>query len=424
MQKRLQAGLSTTLIFIACSGTALAAPSSYTPIGPNIGYGDSSNPNSLYSALANPANNDLNAADIEGSRYGLGAAAQIQAETDGLEDSKDFLDDQIKPILDRNDYEDAELLQEEVNKFLRRYDRGNFSAIGGATVPLIIKNDVLGGGISFDYTHQRASKGEVIRKDDVSATLRGTDIGLESGDAAIAIHYKELDEFALGYGRSIIDNNHGRLSVGVTARYLGLLSNARAIDLSEIADDNLGAKDKDTGDYIDDIDSGSSESGITADIGINWTSENYMIGLVGMNLNSPEFDVQDKSTGNANTAFAIEDKFELEAQYRLNAQWFSQNRNWTLAGSLDLQEANDLNDEETQWWTISASYATSTWYVPDVRLGLRGNLAGSEYTYGTLGLTLGFLTMDVASTTTDFSGVADDQEDAGIMASVGVEFDF
>ncbi len=96
-----------------------------------------------------------------------------------------------------------------------------------------------------------------------------------------------------------------------------------------------------------------------------------------------------------------------------------------MAGSYDLNKANDLNNEDTQWWTTSVSYATnSAWYIPDVRLGLRGNMVGTEYTYGTAGLTFGFLTLDVASTTTDFSGISDKQKDAGAMASVGVEFDF
>jgi len=215
------------------------------------------------------------------------------------------------------------------------------------------------------------------------------------------------------------------LSVGVTARYLNLLSNAKAVDFSEIANDNLGNADKDTNDYIDDIDSGSSDSNITADIGLNWTAENYMVGLVGMNLTSPKFDVNDKSTGNANATFGVDDEFELEPQFRVNAQWFSANREWTLAGSVDLKEANDLNDEATQWWSTTASYATNqAWYLPDVRVGLRGNMAGSGYTYGTFGVTLGFVTLDMAATTTDFSGVADDQEDAGVMASMGIEFDF
>ncbi|MDR9498215.1 MAG: conjugal transfer protein TraF [Hydrogenovibrio sp.] len=415
----------TAILTSLGASAALAAPSSYTPIGTNIGYGDSSNPNSLYSALANPANNDLNVADTKGARYGLGATFQMQAETEDLEGAVDFLDDRIKPYLDSNTAGDVTDLQNETNAFLTEYDRGNFSAIGGVTVPLVVKHNTLGGGLSFDYTRQMAAKGEIIKRSNVNASYTGGNLGIDSGDAALAVHYKELNEFALGYGRTVLRQGKSHLSVGVTARYIDILSNAKAVDFSEIADDNLGNADKDTNDYIDDIDSGSSDSNITADIGVNWTAENYMVGLIGMNLTSPKFDVNDKSIGNANATFGVDDEFELEPQFRVNAQWFSADREWTLAGSVDLKEANDLNDEATQWWSTTASYATNqAWYIPDVRMGLRGNMAGSSYTYGTFGLTMGFWTVDLASTTTDFSGIADDQEDGGVMFSTGVEFDF
>ncbi len=124
-------------ILMATAVSVQAAPSSYTPIASNIGYGDASNPNTLYSPLANPANNALTAADMEGSRFGLGATVQIQAEFDGLEGSKDFLDDKIKPILDKGTYtpQDAIDLQNLTNEFLTKYNHGNFSTITGAPYP-------------------------------------------------------------------------------------------------------------------------------------------------------------------------------------------------------------------------------------------------------------------------------------------------
>ena len=407
------------------SGTVSAAPASYTPIGTNIGYGDSANPNSLYHALVNPANNNIHAADIEGARYGLGATAQIQLESDGLEGAETYLDDNIKQLLDDNRFEDVDRLQTNVNQFMRHYDAGNISAIGGVTVPLVIKHEALGGGLSFDYTRQVGIKTDIIRRGDVSANYVNNNLGIDAGDAAIGVHYKELSEFALGYGRTLYQQANGALSVGITARYIDILANSRAVDFSEIANDNVGGADKDTEDYIDDIETGPSDSNITADVGLHWTAEHYMLGLVGMNLTAPSFDVNDRSNNQINGTFGIDDTFQLDPQFRASAQWFNASREWTLAGSFDLNEAHDLNNEPTQWWSTTASYATNqAWYLPDVRIGLRGNLAGSGYTYGTFGLTLGFVTLDMAATTTDFSGVADDQEDAGVMASMGIEFDF
>ncbi|MDG4811642.1 conjugal transfer protein TraF [Hydrogenovibrio sp. 3SP14C1] len=421
--------LVSAIIALSVSGLTYAAPSSYSPIGTNIGYGDSSNPNSLYNSLANPANNAMNAADTEGYRVGLGATLQTQLKIEGLEGSKDFLDNRIKPILDKRTYTltNATNLQNETNSFLTTYNQGSFSTISGVTIPLIIKHEAMGGGISFDYTQQVAGKGRLIKKNNVTAYNNGGNLAINSGDAAFGVDYKQLNEFALGYGFDITKSDAGALSLGITARYLNLLSNTKIVDFSQIANDNLGNNTKDTTSYINDIDSGKSDSNYTADIGINWTSKTFMVGLTGMNLTSPKFDVNNKSNATATTDFAnqINSKFELKSQYRVMAQWFTLDRNWTLAGSYDLNKANDLNNEDVQWWTVGASYATnSAWYIPDVRFGLRGNLVGSKYTYANAGLTLGFLTLDVSTTTLDFKGVSDKQKNAGVMAAAGVEFDF
>lgn len=419
--------LASAILAFSVSSLTHAAPSSYSPIGTNIGYGDSSNPNSLYNSLANPANNAMNVADTEGYRVGLGATVQTQLKIEGLEGSKDFLDNRIKPILDRNNPLEINDLQTETNNFLTAYNQGNFSTITGVTIPLIIKHEAMGGGISFDYTQQVAGKGKLIKNNDITATYDGSNLGIKSGDAAFGVDYKQLNEFALGYGFDISKSDAGSLSLGITARYLNLLSNTKIVDFSQVANDNLNNNSKDTADYINDIDSGKSDSNYTADIGINWTGKTYMLGLAGMNLTSPKFDVNNKSDAAATTDFAnqINSKFELKSQYRVMAQWFTRDRSWTLAGSYDLNKANDLNNEDIQWWTVGASYATnSAWYIPDVRFGLRGNLVGSKYTYANAGLTLGFLTLDVSTTTLDFQAVSDKQKNAGVMASAGVEFDF
>ncbi|MGC9385600.1 MAG: conjugal transfer protein TraF [Hydrogenovibrio sp.] len=416
-------------ILMATAISAQAAPTSYTPIATGISYGDASNPNTIYSTTASPANNAMTVTDTDGYRIGVGANIQIQAEFDGLEGSKDFLDDRIRPILNTEIYtpQSALNLQNETNAFLTKYNDGNFSTLTGVTVPVMVKHEFLGGGISFDYTRQYGARGHIVKQGDVTAYDNNGELGISSGDAALGVDYKQLDEFALSFGMDVMNTQNGALSVGLTARYLNLLSNTKLVDVSEIANDNLGNRDKDVNDYIKGIESGSSHSNFTADIGVNWTAENYMVGVVGMNLTNPKFDVNNQSSAQTTADFSgeIDSKYELKPQYRLMAQWFSKNRHWTLAGSYDLVKANDLNNEDTQWWSASIAYATNTaWYIPDVRAGLRGNQVGTGYTYGTAGLTFGFLTLDVASTTTDFSGVTDKQKDAGVMGSIGLVFDF
>ncbi|WP_157760742.1 conjugal transfer protein TraF [Hydrogenovibrio halophilus] len=418
-----------TAMMAAISTSAVAAPNG-GPLGTNIGYGDSSNSNTIYGPIANPSHNALNVSDTDGYRVGFGISGNISMKSNGLEGSEDYIDTKIDGILDKSTYDpqDATDLAEAINDFTKKYDEGSLSVSGGVTVPILVKHDVMGGGISFDYSRQYAVKAQMHREGNVAATYVDADeITVTKKGAGMAFHYKEVDEFALGYGREAYYLNKnkwydGVLNVGVSARYINMTASATAIDFGQYTEDNLKNNNQDADDYLDNIENGASDSNITADIGVDWTADNFMVSLAGKNLTSPTFDVDDQSTG---YNFGIDDEYTMEPRFTMGGQWYSNNRNWTLAGSIDLNEANDLNDNDTQWWSASASYATnSAWYIPDARIGMRGNMSEDGYNYVTAGLTLGMLTMDVATTTTDFSGVSDNQEDEGVMASVGLEFDF
>lgn len=405
-----------------------AAPSSYSPIGPNIGYGDASNPHTIYSTLANPANNALSTSTEEGSRFGLGVSAQFQVELAGLEGSVNYFDNHIEPLLNSNNAADLAILQTNINTYLTRHNQGNFSSINSINVPILVRTDLIGGGITFDYTRQTASKGTIIRNNDVTALLGGGgNVTINPGAAGLGLNHKELSEFSLGYGRNFMTNESGTLSAGLSARHLSLVSNTRALDFKTIVDDNVGGQERTASDYLDGMDSGTADSNFTADIGINWTAQNYMIGFTAMNLTEPTFDITDRSTGAASVDFRdfIQPTYTLKSQYRVSGQLFSDNRHWKLGGSIDLAQANDLNNKATQWWTLGAAFATdSAWYIPDARFGLRSNMAGSQQTYMNAGVTLGFLNLDLATTTLNLNDVANDQKDAAVMGSAGVEFSF
>ncbi|WP_024852218.1 conjugal transfer protein TraF [Hydrogenovibrio kuenenii] len=420
--------LLLSCILAACATGANAAPSSYMPIGPNITYGDASNSNTIYSPLANPSYNAINKSDTEGYRLGLGVNGQINYESKGLEGYSDYFKDKIQAVIDTNNPALAGTLQTNLNNYFTKYNGGHVAVQGGVTIPLLIKSGKLDGGISLDISKQYATQVNVVRKSNVTVTTSGTNFVVTPGSAGWNLSYRELTEMALGYGKNVFSKNGGTLSVGLTARYLTMLSNTKMLDFSTVVSDNNGSSSKDTGDYLSDLNTGSSSSAITADIGINWIHDNYSLGFVGMNLTSPTFKTHDLSTTATSTSFAgyySSSDFQLKPQYRITGQLNTESRHWTLAGSYDLAKANDLNNQDTQWWSASASYATnSAWYVPDLRLGLRGNMAGNKNTYTDVGLTFGFLNLDVATTTTDFSGVIDKQKDSGLIASAGIEFDF
>lgn len=417
-----------TALLITFSSSAFSAPSSYGPIGSNIGYGDSSNPNTIYDPLSNPANNALNVTDEGGWRFGLGINLQSSAELKDLEGSVDYFDDNIIDLVESGNPANIPALENNIDEFKSKYDGGTLSAISGVTIPFLVKSDVLGGGITIDYTKQYGTKGLFIDgPNPANAIVSGSNLSIDEGSSALALVYKELDEFAVSYGFNAYSGNSGTLSVGITGRYISILANQNNVDMKRLVDDNANGT-TDINDYVEDMDKGSSDSNFTADIGINWVATNYAIGVVGMNLTEPTFDVNDVTDsgyGFFTTSEYLEDKYKMKAQYRVTGQIYTDNRRWTLGASYDLVEANNLNNDDTQWWTASASWASNShWYIPDVRFGLRGNQVGNKFTYGTFGMNFGVLAIDFAATTLNVKDVADKQKDAGLMASAGLEFDF
>jgi hypothetical protein len=91
---------------------------------------------------------------------------------------------------------------------------------------------------------------------------------------------------------------------------------------------------------------------------------------------------------------------------------------------MDTNAVSDPTGDDFQWLKISAGYATDSWWLPGARIGLRRNLAGTELTYLSVGITtLKILNIDIASTldTVSISGTTLPQ---GIMLSIGFEFSF
>lgn len=66
-------------------------------------------------------------------------------------------------------------------------------------------------------------------------------------------------------------------------------------------------------------------------------------------------------------------------------------------------DANAVPDplgDEYQWLSAGAGFASDKWWLPGGRIGVRKNVAGSQLTYLTAGVTFfNFINLDVASTT-------------------------
>jgi hypothetical protein len=78
----------------------------------------------------------------------------------------------------------------------------------------------------------------------------------------------------------------------------------------------------------------------------------------------------------------------MTRQLHLEGAVFTESQNWVVAVGLDVNAVEDPTGNEYKWATISAGYATDSWWIPGFRVGYRANMAGTELSYLTGGLTL------------------------------------
>ena len=98
----------------------------------------------------------------------------------------------------------------------------------------------------------------------------------------------------------------------------------------------------------------------------------------------------------------------MKPQLEMEGAFYSESQNWVLNAALDGNKVQDPVGRDFQWATLSAAYATNSWWIPGVRVGYRTNLAGSKLNYVTGGLTMfKALSLDIAyglKSITDNSG--------------------
>jgi len=87
----------------------------------------------------------------------------------------------------------------------------------------------------------------------------------------------------------------------------------------------------------------------------------------------------------------------MQQQLKFEASLNSESKLFAINASLDANSVTDPFGDEYQWMVANISFNFNSWFIPDLRVGYRANLAGSELTYGTVGLSaFKMLTVDVA----------------------------
>jgi hypothetical protein len=395
----------------------------YLPPGSNLVYGASSNNQSIMSSVTNPA---AAAADLSNEesqyRFGLiniGGGYEFGNFNDlfnTVDNTKTLLNTPI--VLTGNTAIDLASVNNVINSVntttAALQKDGNASIFFGGHVPftpLVVTRKGWGGSFVLDANASAIANMTFIA--DPIAPLTSAPVGgsytLPANDSTLLVKAAVVGELGLGYSRPVLSSDTGDLTAGVRAKYyqVKLARDAQQLISSNGAQSTLKASQTYT-----------SNTGVWLDVGTLWTAKRYRVGAWINNINGPSFKFNTITTaeltaaGYSNTAImnqlAADQTYKMKPQLEMEGAFYSESQNWVLNAALDGNKVQDPVGRDFQWATLSAAYATNSWWIPGVRVGYRTNLAGSKLNYVTGGLTMfKALSLDIAyglKSITDNSG--------------------
>ena len=432
------------LIAALCATPMVAsAESAFHPLGPNLTYGVNNVGQSAITSVNNPATAASALRSDEDSRFRMGLISIGAGYEVG--DVANFVDD-LDRLIDKTDnltLAEAQAIQDgdpgnlldEFNTVLPAAGEDGYFTItmaGQVLTPLIVASDSLGGAISLDLNIAGNIKAgvlddavEVFDPDGAVPNYNGNET-LTANNASLFIQGGAVSELALGYGRNLMDSGSGSLYAGAKLKLLN-------VELGRTTALLDNTQDVETA--MDDFDENSvKESATTLDLGLLWVSDNYQLGMTVLNVTSPSFEyptVALDCTTFANAATqarcnnAIADnEYEMSAQARIEGAWHTSSRNWLITAAYDVNETETPAGDEVQWGVVGIAYAPESWWIPNVRVGHRANMTGSELSYWTAGLTLfKVMSLDLAYTT-DTTEIDGDEAPRAMAANLAFEMRF
>ncbi len=221
--------------------------------------------------------------------------------------------------------------------------------------------------------------------------------------AAVYVKSAGLTQFSVGYSRPVWKFNEGVLHAGTTLNINRLSLSKNIISLAGLEDgENIGDAIKD--DYENNE---QSSINLSSDLGALWVDANYSLGLSIKDINAPEYDYksltsdcsQEQGISLDNCLVAQEaiaqGKINGQEIYIANAQatfeasaWLGNENKWLLHTAIDLNDKNDPLGDVYQWASVSVSTQFNNWVIPSLRIGYSQNLAGTELSYYSVGMTL------------------------------------
>lgn len=379
------------------SCVSFAAPG-FVDAGPNLSDNGASGAwTSLY-ATRNPAGSEFAIAPDASFRMGILSSVGIGMEVGEVDNFSDEIDDLIDE-LDRDNISLSEgnALVNRFNAILEPLSRDGYVKVhGGVQVPLfpiLYRNSL--GVFTLDANISAQARLGFL---DSPLTYNAVSEEVETASAAY-VKAGQVNEIALGFSRPVWQQPGRRLIVGGSLRYLQAKLSKQVIALEAIEDD------EDVEDVLEDnydVNEHKS-SNVTVDLGAIYDASNYRVGVTFANLTEPDFEygaigsncgvLSGSEQYNCFTAayfsnrIALNETWTLERLATLEGAVFFASGAGSLAASVDLNDVHDPVGDLNQNLKVALGYKTDTNWLPDLRVGVRKNLAGSELSSASLGFT-------------------------------------
>lgn len=423
-----QTRLSLAILMSTCSLSALAAPS-FFPMGPNMGYGEASNLNTMFSTTANPAN--LSANLINENSYGFGFSTSFMLEQNNANEIRDQVNGVITPLVDSVSNNNL-TLGEKINKGIELNDQLNnlavytsqnfyLTGLVGINAPITIAVNEIG-GLNFELSGFGQFRASILMNSDTpialdtAKILQTTDsnemVSAMNIDTAIYLKTAIYTEAAMTYANSFYENESGNLNIGIKGKIMqaNMAKSINGLDGYLKATGNLSDTLQNDLDAHTNFDKPQSQLGV--DLGVMWINENWSAGVNFININTPTFkynelgQVVDPTNTNAWTELYysnlvnMAEEVKFMPQARVMGLVHTANKQLSLGGSFDANESVDFMNQPVQWATVGLGFATSAsdawWYalLPDIRIGYRKNMVGTKRQFITPGFSWGPLNLD------------------------------
>ncbi|MCB5160929.1 conjugal transfer protein TraF [Marinomonas algarum] len=385
------------LVSTSLFSTALfAAMPVNQPTGSSFTLSNAPNQRALSTAFANPAAPFIvvNQEVDDSFRFGILGPLSIGVEMGDVSDLGDQVEE-VEDLLDATytDFNEANSALNRANEILDGIgDTAYIKTTASMQIPFmpVIYKTKNSGAFMIDASLSGVAKGSLLAGD---VKVNSTNDGLTTKSSFYAQTATDL-QIGFGYSQSMWEHEKGMLIGGVKANLHDISMGRASVSLSD--------DDVDAGDAISDSisDDAVSSTGVGLDLGVLWVSNNYQAGLTIANINEPEFDgaIIDQTCGtqSCNDASSLvsagkldaSDKYVMEMQSTVDFAISTKGKQFTIGMSYDTNAVQDAVGDEYQWATTSLSYYGDSHFLPGIRVGMRQNMAGTELSYATFGLTI------------------------------------